>query len=254
LGNIGLNLVVNDYNGFGVSCAGECDGEILAVVSGGTAPLTYAWSTGSTAAGVDELCPGTYSVTVTDAAGNSAVASATLTEPLPIDIVLTGTLPSDFGTSDGAIFAVVNGGNPPYEYEWFGPVTGNTAALINIPAGVYTLLVTDESGCTESASEQLLPGNTPCFQAITVFTPNSDGRNDFFIITCVLDTPNRLYIFNRSGAPVYETTDYQNTWTGADGDGQPLPDGGYFWVLEVYPSPGTVQTYRGTVNLLRTAD
>ena len=254
LGNIGVSLVANDYNGFGISCAGECDGEILAVVSGGTEPLAYAWSTGATVAGVDELCAGTYTVTVTDAAGNSVTASATLTAPPPIDIALTGTLPSDFGTSDGAIFAVVNGGNPPYEYEWFGPVTGNTAALNNIPAGVYTLLVTDESGCTESATEQLLPGNTPCYQGITVFTPNSDGRNDFFVITCVLDTPNRLYIFNRSGAPVYETTDYQNTWIGVDGDGQPLPDGGYFWVLEVYPSPGTVQTYRGTVNLLRTAD
>lgn len=254
LGNLGINLVVNDYNGVGVSCAGECDGEIIAQVSGGSAPLSYAWSNGSTQSILSNLCAGTYSLTVTDAGGSTSTASVTLTAPLPIDIQFTATLPSDFGTADGSIFAVVNGGNAPYAFDWFGPVAGNTASLNNIPAGTYTLLVTDENGCTAGVTESLLPGNTPCYQGITVFTPNSDGRNDYLIITCVLDLPNRLYIYNRFGALVYETADYANTWVGVDGDGQALPDGGYYWILEVNSSPGAVQTYRGTVNLLRSAD
>ena len=42
------------------------DGSISAVVSGGVAPYTYAWSTGATTPSVSGLAPGTYSLTVTD--------------------------------------------------------------------------------------------------------------------------------------------------------------------------------------------
>jgi len=226
----------------------------MTIVDGAVEPVTYRWSNNATTADLADLCAGTFTVTVTDGTGNTATNSVVLSAPPAIVVDVTSTLPSDFGTSDGAIFVVVNGGRPPYQYAWTGPQTGNTAALNNIPAGTYTLVVTDASGCTDVSIVQLLPGNAPCYEGISIFTPNSDGHNDFFIITCVLDAPNRLYIFNRSGGLVYETQNYQNNWIGVDGDGQPQPDGGYFWVLEVTRQDGSVQIYRGTVNLLRTAD
>ena len=93
-----------------------------------------------------------------------------------------------------------------------------------------------------------------CYTATRVFTPNSDGKNDYFIIACILDFDNHLYIYNRFGGLVYETINYQNNWIGVDQDDQPVPDGGYLWVLEVTRQPGAPEIFRGTVNLVRTAD
>jgi gliding motility-associated-like protein len=93
-----------------------------------------------------------------------------------------------------------------------------------------------------------------CFEGNKIITPNDDGKNDYFIITCVLNTDNHLFIFNRTGGLVYETNDYTNNWTGVDNDNQLLPDGGYMWVLEISDATGTPAVHKGVVYLLRTAD
>jgi gliding motility-associated-like protein len=117
------------------------------------------------------------------------------------------------------------------------------------------MLVEDASGCEAMASHTLQPTiNVPCNTAIKVITPNNDGKNDFFIISCVFDFDSRLYVFNRFGGLVYETADYQNDWSGQDQNGEPVPDGGYLWVLEMVRQDGTTQLAKGTVNVIRTAD
>lgn len=256
-GEIGVTLVATEYGDFQISCNGDCDGEITAIVTGGGNNITYLWSNGATMDDLNNLCSGTYTITVTDeSSGQTATSSVVLNAPPPITFSYTKTSPSDYITSDGAIAVVVNGGAPPYtSLQWTGPVTGNGAALNNVPAGTYTIEVTDANGCVERDSEQLLPEvDVPCYSASRVITPNSDDKNDYFIISCVFDLDNHLYIFNRFGGLVYETDNYQNTWIGVDQDEQPLPDGGYLWVLEVFRQDGSTELIKGTVNLLRTAD
>src|SRR5690606_537558 len=50
------------------ACNGTCTGEATATIAG-LSGLSFNWSTGSTNAGVDSLCPGTYTVTITDSLG-----------------------------------------------------------------------------------------------------------------------------------------------------------------------------------------
>ena len=70
-------------------------------------------------------------------------------------------------------------------------------------------------------------------------TPNGDGANDFFILKIVEEYPtNNLMIFNREGQLVYEKTDYQNEFNGIGNKkiiqkGQHLPEGVYFYILEI---------------------
>lgn len=59
--------------GTNVSCFGSCNGSADLSVSGGTAPYTYLWSNGALTQDISQLCPGTYSVTVNDAAGTPGV-------------------------------------------------------------------------------------------------------------------------------------------------------------------------------------
>jgi gliding motility-associated-like protein len=254
-GGIGVSLVATQFGSYQTSCSNICDGEITSVVSGGGTTFTYAWSNGATTPDISNLCAGTYSLTVTDESARTATATIVLVSPPPITLNYITTNPTDYITSNGAISVIVNGGTPPYTYQWTGPVSGNTASLNNVPAGTYTVLVTDANGCEVLDSEQLLPDvDVPCYTATRVFTPNSDGKNDYFIIACVLDLENHLSIFNRFGGLVYETDDYQNNWIGVDQDNEAVPDGGYMWVLEVTRQDGSKELYKGTVNLVRTAD
>ncbi len=254
-GGLIVQLVATQYGNFQTSCNGVCDGEITSVVQGGSGTLIYQWSNNATTEDLSNICAGTYTLTVTDQAGRTATASVVITSPPAITLSYIATSPSDFISSNGALAVVVNGGRPPYTYQWTGPASGSTASLNNVPAGTYTLLVTDASGCEIRDNYLLLPDlDVGCYEGMSVFTPNSDGKNDFFIITCVNDFDNRLRIFNRVGGLVYETNNYQNTWIGVDRNNEPVPDGGYLWVLEVFRPDGTTQLIKGTVTLLRTAD
>ncbi|MBL4577222.1 MAG: T9SS type A sorting domain-containing protein [Flavobacteriales bacterium] len=63
---------------------GNCDGTATATASGGTTPYTYAWPDGQSTAIATGLCTGSYTVTVTDNAGNTATATATVFDPTGI--------------------------------------------------------------------------------------------------------------------------------------------------------------------------
>ncbi len=250
-GGIGLSLVTSQFGNFQTSCNNICDGEINLVVSGGTQPFTYLWSNNAVTPNLTNLCPGIYSVTITDASGSTASGTRTITAPPELTFTTINTNPSDITASDGAISIIANGGAPPYTYQWVG---GNFAAANNLASGTYPITIIDDNGCQVTRVITLIPIGVPCNQAITVITPNSDGFNDFFTISCVFNVENRLFIYNRQGGLVYETRNYTNTWTGVDNDNQPLPDGGYMWVLEINPQTTATQVLKGTVNILRTAD
>jgi hypothetical protein len=82
-----------------VSCNCGNDGAITASVSGGEAPYTYEWAGSETTAGLTNLAPGTYSVTVTDANGCTGTASVDLEYAACASAVLGNALNFD-GTDD----------------------------------------------------------------------------------------------------------------------------------------------------------
>ena len=90
-------------------------------------------------------------------------------------------------------------------------------------------LLCDEAVVTITFSEEVFcrPPN--------IFTPNSDGINDAFIIPCLDNNrypQNRLIVFNEWGQEVFEGKPYQNDWEGSYSGAQ-LPVGTYFYVLDL---------------------
>lgn len=84
--------------------------------------------------------------------------------------------------------------------------------------------------------------NTDCF-APNVITPNNDGMNDLLRIPCVASDPNsQLKVFNRWGDLVYETNHYKNDWGGTY-NGNPLPNGTYFYLLQMDTKGDAMQGY-----------
>lgn len=94
-----------DFYFWPISCYGACDGQVFAEVTGGQPPYSYLWSDGSTGTFIQNLCAGTGSITVTDAASNAIMAEFAV-EDLPCpQVVWTNmiiTQPSD-GQCNGSI-------------------------------------------------------------------------------------------------------------------------------------------------------
>ncbi|MDF2437336.1 MAG: hypothetical protein K0Q95_1712 [Bacteroidota bacterium] len=135
-----------------VSCAAGTNGSITVTPAGGTAPYSYLWSPGGQNTGtVSGLAAGTYSVTVTDAKGCVLNASYTITQPLPLAITFSQTNVSCFNGVNGSATATVTGGTAGYSYNW-APMGGNAATATGLPAGTYTVTVTDAQGCVVTNS------------------------------------------------------------------------------------------------------
>ena len=96
---------------------------------------------------------------------------------------------------------------------------------------------------------------TVCIQCeglviFTALTPNGDGKNETFHVAQIEEFPNnRLQIFNRWGNLVYEASGYRNDWRGTY-NGNPLPDGAYFYLLDVTDA-GETKTYNGYIEILQ---
>lgn len=74
----------------------------------------------------------------------------------------------------------------------------------------------------------------PGLPGIQGFSPNGDGINDLLVFEGISNfSPVNLKVFNRYGAIVYQSGDYQNNWDGTLTDtGHPLPSGTYFYTLQ----------------------
>ena len=140
-----------------ISCSGKEDGMATATVGGATVPVTYAWSNGGNTATITNLEPGTYAVSVSDAAGCSAELEATVLEPTQLEVTVSATQVSAPGASDGTANAVVSGGIPPvpdgYDFAWSNG--GTTPEITDLSAGVYSVTITDANGCTASAMTEV---------------------------------------------------------------------------------------------------
>ena len=61
-------------------------------------------------------------------------------------------------------------------------------------------------------------------------SPNGDGKNDNFDLSG-LDV-KKVEIFNRYGQEVYSKENYTNQWNGQANNGNDLPTGTYYYMIE----------------------
>ena len=140
---LSINLSASD-----TLCAGTKTGTAQAVVSGGTTPYTYLWSTGATTSSIANLGPANYGLTVTDQARCQKIALFQIFEASPLKIDSALVQINCAGDSTGEINIKVSGGLAPYRFIWENGTT--TASRKNLKAGTYKLGISDVLGCTET--------------------------------------------------------------------------------------------------------
>lgn len=139
-----------------VTCAGDSNGGLTALVTGGTSPYTYGWDNGDSTASVTGLSGGNYFLFLTDSNGCTALASGTVSEPAALSAVIA---PADIqnvscnSAEDGSLTVTVTGGTIPYNYLWSN---GDTVpAMDSLVPGVYDVTITDANGCVAGTGESI---------------------------------------------------------------------------------------------------
>lgn len=143
----------------------ECgeSGTIGVSISGGNPNYILTWTgpvSGSTTfngVGYDitGLPGGTYQLQVTDSEGCTASESVVVDVPED-DLVITTTISNSICDAPGSILVSIAGGDGPYLLDWSGPISGtasvngNSFNITNLIAGVYSIVVTDDAGCSDS--------------------------------------------------------------------------------------------------------
>ena len=140
------------------NCFGEKKGSINLNVTGGVGKYIYSWNTGDSTRAIDELAAGKYDVIIRDSLGCEQKLNTEITQPneLLASIVNQSNIKCS-GKAEGSISVSVNGGSTPYQYNWNSGHA--TKDLNNIPAGSYSLIITDARSCVKQVNTEITQPN-----------------------------------------------------------------------------------------------
>ncbi|MCP4461014.1 MAG: gliding motility-associated C-terminal domain-containing protein, partial [Cytophagales bacterium] len=253
-------------------------GEAIATVNGATQNFQFDWFDASDTGLTTVLLSGSHPTSLAEGsyivrATNVVTGCVSGTTPLTIEHVITDPLFEIVATNslclrteDGAInqfngdaYISFSSFNFVDSAAWFDEsgnrITYNTTgqpitdgAIGGLSPGDYTVEFRADNGCDYSAAFSI---NT-ALQVFNFVTANGDTRNDFFRIDCLDFYPNNnVQIFTRAGQQVYEANNYNNAdpdnggirFDGIARNGNPLPSGTYFYVIDKGDGSEFVQGY-----------
>jgi gliding motility-associated-like protein len=156
-------------------------------------------------------------------------------------------------------------GLPSYTYEWTQgttllgtattlsvcppTTTTYTATLVNTNCDGSKITLSSTTTVTVTDPVPIVPACTD-IKVYSGVSPNSDGKNDTWIIDCIETFPdNDVTILNLWGQVVWQASGYDNQeklWKGTNQQGEPLPDGTYFYMVDI-----RWKKHKGRVELIR---
>lgn len=162
-----------------ITCNGKQNGNAAVHIEDGVQPYDIIWSNGDRDTLLNNVGAGSYLVTVTDDNGCSNLAAVNVPQPQQLGIDITHSDITCFGDRSGSVFAEVTGGTEPYSFFWDNGAM--TQGQTNLPAGTYSVTVTDHHGCSITGSTTILQGveiNVVMFgQHVTCFGGNNGSAS-----------------------------------------------------------------------------
>ena len=139
-----------------VSCGETADGSMTVIAEGGTGAYSFFWELdGKDGATRENLKPGAYSVTVTDANGCTSMICPEIIQSKPPTLAPSSIPETCPGEGDGRGTVTPSGDSSPFRYEWPNNESVNSTAF-NLTAGTYVVTVTNFRNC--SATVEVVVG------------------------------------------------------------------------------------------------
>lgn len=142
---------------------------------------------------------------------------------------------------------------------FWDPVTDLSNPFIASPLAfplvttTYAVQVTDINGCSDTAFVTVVVDPLVVVTDVVIpnlITPNGDGFNDHFQIGNLAMYPdNELIVFNGYGEVIFQSAPYNNDWDGTFA-GTKVPDGTYYYVLNLNDTTLGDQTVQGVLTIL----
>ena len=158
-------------------CHGDSNGIIDIIVVGAAGPYSYEWSNGNSVGSNNYNLPvGSYMVTVTYNQVCQVIDTFQVNEPEELIAETDPTSVSCFGGQDGSISSQFSGGSGQVEYLWNTDETSQ--GIDNLPAGEYSLTITDDHGCTDVSTAIVSQPDEPMLlidQITAAIGSNADG-------------------------------------------------------------------------------
>lgn len=205
--------------------------------------------------------PGLYSISLLVQTADGCVNDSMKTDyvevyPLPqadFDLV-----PEITNVLDGTVSFTDQSSGNIVTWTWtFG--TGDTSADQNpeytyTDTGTYviTLEIVTDHGCEDNTSRQVIIEPDYTFYVPNSFSPNNDGRNDYFrgYGEGVDWNTYEMSIYDRWGEEIFHTNDIENPWNGWY-ENEQVPNDVYVWAIRIYDLKGELHVFRGRVTVMR---
>lgn len=217
-------------------------GNFSRVLNAGNTGSSYVWSTGANTQQITVTQPGTYSVQISNRC-YSGTFSIVLNRTAAPRVDLG---PDGFVCNDAP--RTLNAGNDGVTYLWSTGETSNTIEVNS--AGTYSVLVTNNGGCTATDELILRDSCPPDLFIPNAFTPNADRINDSLKPYINGIASYTFTIYDRWGELLFTTQDVLQPWDG-NFNGAPCPTGIYAWTISALDNNGNRIHKNGTFLLYR---
>ena len=178
------------------SSCGQSDGAASVLMTGGTPPFVYNWSNGANTDVVTGLKAGAYTVTVTDSNGCQTVGNANISDlNAPTLTVLNVTNPT-CQQSNGSAEVTASGGVGTLIIEWSIGGVGNI--MSGQPAGTYSVTVTDDNGCKDATTIDLIDQPSPTLTLTNITKAACGQANGSATLTALGGTGALTYTWTPS--------------------------------------------------------
>lgn len=238
------------------TCTGMFDGSAVVSIGGGTGDLTFFISpeeidfieSDSVTFNLSGLGEGEIYFQLLDEENCALLDTLEIVPDIITDMVLSSfsTPETCWNEVDGTATVMVQNGFLPISFQWDDDDAQTTSTATGLSSSQeYTVIVTDDIGCTLTTSVFVEP-TEGCFFIATAITPNGDGSNDTWLLGGLEYYPDcEVNVFNRWGQLVYSSNGYDSQWDGTY-QGQLLPVADYYFTIDYAPDKDVIM---GTVTI-----
>lgn len=237
------------------SCDG-LDGEITGLQVEGN-NLSFEWNGEVADLDLTGVGAGNYTLTVTDENGCvSTYGPVNIGQDVPGSAEASAIPVTIFAGDESQINTNYSPGGNIQNIDWNPENDLSCSDCLNPIANpdettIYTITIIDEFNCV-TTDTVLINVLSPCETVVvpTIFSPNGDGKNDFF---CILDeclASGMIQVFSRWGELVFETSDIEQCWDGTH-KGEDVNSGVFVYQIEGRLVSGENIVVSGNVTVLR---